>query len=68
MSDQYLTTTSLARELKADRRQVEKANLEPDATVVIGTRSFELFRRERVKQLAKSFAEAIANEKQRNRK
>jgi len=62
--DEYVTKQEL-RSLGADPRTVRK-HLEPDAVLINGTRSFELFKRERMKQLAKSLGEAI--EKEQNTK
>jgi hypothetical protein len=56
--DEYVTRSEL-RSLGADPRTVRK-HLEPDAVLINGTRSFELFKRERVKQLAAALGEAIA--------
>ena len=65
--DEYVTKQEL-RSLGADPRTVRK-HLEPDAVLINGIRSFELFKRERVKQLAAALGEAVAKyEKQRNRK
>ena len=62
--DEYVTKQEL-RSLGADPRTVRK-HLEPDAVLINGTRSFELFKRERMNQLAKSLGEAI--EKEQNTK
>jgi hypothetical protein len=55
---EYVTKQEL-RTLGADPRTVRK-HLEPDAVLINGTRSVELFKRDRVKQLAAALAESTA--------
>jgi hypothetical protein len=54
--DEYVTRSEL-RTLGADPRTVRK-HLEPDAVLINGTREVELFKRDRVKQLAKLLQQA----------
>jgi hypothetical protein len=64
---QYLTATSLARELKVDRRNVK--NVDHDATVIDGRSEIKLFKRDRVKALAAAIretAERYAREDSKN--
>jgi len=54
--EEYVTRSEL-RTLGADPRTVRK-HLEPDAKLINGTREVELFKRERVQQLAAALREA----------
>jgi hypothetical protein len=61
--EEYVTRSEL-RTLGADPRTVRK-HLEPDAVLINGTRAIELFKRDRVKQLAnllQAAAERYSNE------
>ena len=54
--DEYVTRSEL-RTLGADPRTVRN-HIEPDAVLINGTREVELFKRERVQQLAAALREA----------
>jgi hypothetical protein len=62
MSESYLTVTSLARALQADRRDVQKIAGEPDAVAVEGKGELKLYHESRVQQLAAALIAAAKGE------